>query len=174
MLASANKLLPIAKVIKSFGIKGEILIRYAPLFQEVINEKKPVFITYDGLPVPFFIESITPKGANQATLKLRGIDSIELAEEITGQEVMTEYSSLEPEEPSPMDYVGFKVKDSNGVHVGTVTNFYDYPGNPCFGITRVNKTIEELLLPVHEDIILGTDSVTKTLFVNIPNGLLNL
>lgn len=174
MLAPANKLLPIAKVIKSFGTNGEILIRYAPSFQEEINEKKPVFITYDELPVPFFIEKITSRGANQAILKLGGIDSIELADEIAGELVMTEYSTLEADEPSFADYIGFQVQDSTGTHIGTVTNFYDYPKNPCFGITRTDKTTEELLLPVHEDIILQWESATTTLVVNIPDGLLEL
>lgn len=174
MLAPANKLLPAAKVIKSFGTKGEVLIRFAPSFQEDLNAKKPVFITYDELPVPFFIEKITSRGANQAALKLKGIDSIELADEISGQIVMTEYGSLKADEPSLAHFIGFKVEDSTGNHIGIVTNFYDYPNNPCFGITREDKTLEELLLPVHEHIILGSDSTSATLIVNIPDGLLDL
>jgi len=174
MLAPANQLLPIAKVIKSFGTKGEVLIRYAPSFQEDINEKKPVFITFDELPVPFFIETITPRGASQVVIKLKGVDNIELADEITGQVVMIEYGSLEPDEPSLTDYIGFKVEDSTGTTIGTVSNFYDYPNNPCFGITREDKNSGELLLPVHEHIILGSDSTSSTIIVNIPNGLLDI
>ncbi len=174
MMEPANKLLSIAKVIKSFGVMGEVLIKYAPSFQGDINKKKPVFITFDELPVPFFIESITPKGANQVILKLRGINSIELAEEVIGQIVMIEYGCLKQEEPSLIDFIGFKVQDSNGVIIGTVSNFYEYPGNPCFGITRIDKAHSELLLPVHENIILGSDSSTNILFANIPDGLLDL
>ncbi len=174
MLASANKLLSVAKVIKSFGTKGEVLIRYAPAFQKDLNIKKPVFITFDELPVPFFIESITSRGSSQATLKLKGVGSIELAEEIAGQLLMIEYGSLKKDEPSLTDYIGFKVEDSTGVAIGTVSNFYDYPGNPCFGITRVDKSLDELLLPVHEHIILESDTISATLIVHIPDGLLEL
>lgn len=174
MLTSANKLLPVAKVIKSFGTKGEVLIRYSPSFQEDLNIKKPVFITFDELPVPFFIESITPKGANQSVVKLKGIDNIDLAEEITGQDVMTEYSTLEAEEPNLADFIGFHVEEPTGAHIGTVTDFYDYPNNPCFEITLADKSDKKILLPVHEHIILGSDTTSATLIVNIPNGLLDL
>lgn len=174
MLTSANKLLPVAKVIKSFGTKGEIIIRFAPSFQEEIDKEIPVFITFDELPVPFFIETITSKGANQAVVKLRGIDNIDLAEELIGKDVMTEYGSLETEEPNLTDFIGFKVEESTGNHIGTITDFYDYPNNPCFEITQEGKNGNEFLLPIHEDIIIGSDSSSKTIFVQLPEGLKDL
>lgn len=174
MLTSANKLLPVAKVIKSFGTKGQVIIRFAPTFQEEINPRKPVFITFDELPVPFFIESITSKGANQSVVKLKGIDNIDLAEEITGQDVMTEYSTLEAEEPNLADFIGFHVEEPTGAHIGTVTDFYDYPNNPCFEITLADKSDKKILLPVHEHIVLGSDSASKTIFAQLPEGLLDL
>lgn len=53
MQKTATKLLPIAKVVKSFGADGELVVRYIPDAPEDINEKKPVFLYFEELPVPF-------------------------------------------------------------------------------------------------------------------------
>ena len=84
MHKSANKLLPVAKVIKSFGTDGGVLIRFAPGTQNKLNKKRPVFIYFDGLPVPFFIDTIQDKGKNQAIVKFESIDTEALATEVAG------------------------------------------------------------------------------------------
>jgi len=90
MLTSANNLLPVARVLKSFGTKGELLIRYAPDLQKGIDKKRPVFIYFDGLPVPFFIDTIQDKGKNQAIVKFESIDTEALATEVSGEFVFIE------------------------------------------------------------------------------------
>ncbi|PKO98294.1 MAG: 16S rRNA processing protein RimM [Bacteroidetes bacterium HGW-Bacteroidetes-8] len=176
MSAPANSLLPVAKVIKSFGVKGEMLIRYSPHFQEEIDEKRPVFIAYDGLPVPFFIESLTNRGTDQALVKLSGINSDDLVNEISGEIIFIEQKGQKAKEKSfsAADITGYTVLNLQGDIIGTVAQYYDYPGNPCFGITREDKERGELLLPVHEDIIKKITPGKKVLVAQIPEGLLDI
>lgn len=179
MSAPAKKLLTVAKVIRSFGTKGEINIRYSPGVNGDIDEKKPVFISFDGLPVPFFIESLVNKGHNQAIVKLEGVNNLNLADELCGKEIKAE-SSREgdfDEDNSQNEaeyYLGFVIINRSGVVLGRVVSFYDYPGNPCFGVERAEKKGEEFLLPIHEDIILKEDHDGKTLTVELPHGLLDI
>ncbi len=176
MSASANNLLPVAKVIKSFGTDGGVVIKYSPHYREDIDVKRPVFITYDGLPVPFFIESISSKGSDQAVVKLSGIDTDRLAGEISGEIIYIESSGLrvEKSEPSPEDFTGFGVVTTEGVGIGEIVRFYDYPGNPCFGILRSDGSGREMLLPVHEDIIKKIDPRKRVITAHIPEGLLDI
>jgi 16S rRNA processing protein RimM len=176
MSAPANNLLPVAKVIKSFGTDGGMIIRYSPYFQEDIDVKRPVFISYDGLPVPFFIESIANKGNSQSVIKLSGINSDRMAGEISGETIFIERSGSKTEssQPSPEDFTGFGVITQEGISVGEITKFYDYPGNPCFCITRNDNSERELLLPVHEDIIKKIDPRKRVITAQIPEGLLDI
>ncbi len=175
MTASANILLPVAKVIKSFGVKGEMIIRYSPSFQGDLDEKRPVFIAYDGLPVPFFIESITGKGVDQALVKLSGINNEQMVKEITGELILIEQKGKRGAAKSQIsDIIGFTVTDPKGVLIGTVSGFYDYPGNPCFGIKKSDGDEREILLPAHEDIIQKIDPRKKVLVAHIPEGLLDI
>src|SRR3989339_1134973 len=116
MQKSANILLPVAKVLKSFGTKGEMVIRYSPETQEDIDKKKPVFIYYDGLPVPFFVESIQNRATDQALLKLEGIYSESLANEIVGELIYLEKKSKKAgtKITGPKDLIGYLIVDNNG------------------------------------------------------------
>lgn len=182
MQKSANILLPVAKVLKSFGTKGEFIIRYSPETQEDINEKKPVFIYYDGLPVPFFVESIRDKGNDQAIIKLEGIYNETLANEITGEFIYLEKKGSKGKAAitGPEDLIGFLVTDTSGAIIGRISNFYDYPNNPCLGVVKVNTAdgsvidAEEQLLPFHEEFIVGFDQKKSVITVQLPKGLLSL
>ncbi len=176
MAAPANRLMPVAKVIKSFGIKGEFLIRYLPEFNGEILNNQPVFITYDGLPVPFFVSRISGRGVDQAIISVNEIKTPEEAEEITGENILIEYDpeNEDPPLPSPADFIGYSVLSSKGDQIGTISKFYDYPGNPCFGIIREKNNGEELLLPVHEDIVTDIYPDKKIIIAEIPEGLLNI
>ena len=67
MQKSANILLPVAKVLKSFGTDGGVILRYNDQAPDGFSLKEPVFIYFDGLPVPFFISHLQPNQARVAS-----------------------------------------------------------------------------------------------------------
>ena len=84
----------VAQVLKSNGTDGELVMGFREIAPEDINLKEPVFIYFDGLPVPFFIESFTKRGNTKALVHLTGISSMEDVEEITGKIVYIAEDSL--------------------------------------------------------------------------------
>ena len=84
----------VAQVLKSNGTDGELVMGFREIAPEDINLKEPVFIYFDGLPVPFFIESFTKRGNTKALVHLTGISSMEDVEEITGKIVYVAKDSL--------------------------------------------------------------------------------
>lgn len=87
MSRAKSELLRVARVLKSNGTEGEILIGFREISPEDLNQKEPVFITFDGLPVPFFIESFSRKGTNRALAHLTGVKNLEDAEELVGKDI---------------------------------------------------------------------------------------
>ena len=61
-------MLQIAKILKSNGTDGGLLIGLHDIDASEIDLEEPVYITFDGLPVPFFILDITPKGTSKAII----------------------------------------------------------------------------------------------------------
>ena len=72
----------IAQVLKSNGTDGELVMSFRSIAPEDINLQEPVFIIFDGLSVPFFIESFTKRGNSKALVRLTGIHNQEDVEEI--------------------------------------------------------------------------------------------
>ena len=159
-------MLRIAQVLKSNGTDGELLISFLDIAPEDIDLQEPVFIAFDGLPVPFYFESFQPRGTKRALVHLTGVHSLKDADELAGAAVYADYFEEEEEEY----LTGWTVKDAQGTVVGTVTDYEDIPGNTCLWIRKPGG--EEVLVPFHEDLVLGLDEKTGTLTLSIPEGLL--
>ena len=158
-------MLQIAKVLKSNGTDGGILLGLHDIAIEEIDLTEPVFIEFDGLPVPFFIESLTPHGSTKWVARLTDVSSLSDAEELVGRYLLSESPGEEKEEYE--DFTGWKVYD-RGVPVGAVSSFEDIPGNPCICLD------DNALIPLHEDFISGMDEEKKELYLELPDGLLDL
>lgn len=164
----------IARVLKSNGTNGELILGFRDILPDDINLKEPVFIYFDGLPVPFFIESFTKKGNSKAIVRLTDICSMEDAEEVAGSAVYAEgrhyESSLEEDGFSAL--VGWTLYRADGEYdeeVGEITGFADIPGNPCIEVETENG---EVMIPLHEDLILAVDPDNREIVLDIPEGLL--
>ena len=81
----------IAQVLKSNGTDGELLISFFDIGPEDIDLQEPVFIYFDGLPVPFYFDSFKQRGNNRALVRLTGVRSLKDADELAGQAVFADY-----------------------------------------------------------------------------------
>lgn len=156
----------VARILKSNGTDGEVLITFLGMDPEEINPKEPVYVEFDGLPVPFFFESYTRRGTSRVLAHLTGVRNLADADELAGRDVFIEGE----EEADGVDIIGWKVLDGDGMTVGTVRDYEDIPGNLCIWVHRADG---EVLLPLHDDLILDMDEETQTLQLEIPDGLLD-
>ena len=158
-------MLKVAQVLKSNGTDGGLLLSFLDVAPEDIDLQEPVFIVFDGLPVPFYFESFTPRGVNRAIVHLTGVHSLKDADELSGAEVFADYFEEEAEE----DLTGWTVRNQDGVTVGTVSGYEDIPGNLCIYVKTPGG---EALLPLHQELLVSTDPSAKVLTLVIPEGLL--
>ena len=154
-------MLQIAKILKSNGTDGGLLIGVRDIEVGQIDLQEPVFIEFDGLPVPFFIQDLQQRGTSKAIIHLNDITSLADAEEVVGRAV---YIEGEWEEEEELDFTGWTLLN-RGVRVGTVTGMEPIPGNLCL-------YVGDALVPLHEDLILSADAATRTLDLDLPEGLL--
>jgi 16S rRNA processing protein RimM len=183
-------MLQVAQVLKSNGTDGELVMSFRAIAPEDINLQEPVFIVFDGLPVPFFIESFTKRGNSKALVRLTGIHCQEDVDEISGKAVYIEEStapelSLEEDgfaalvgwmllAPEIPDQFGDEAKAIDGLtgslyEIGEITDFIDIPNNPCIEVETENGAV---MIPLHEDLILSVDPEYQEIIMQIPEGLL--
>lgn len=140
-----------------------------------------LFIEFDGVEVPFTIERCTPKGRDGAIIKFTTINDLAHAEELVRKELFADAEVLNPYLPdidsqdddiSLKALVGFTLLDSEGQLAGTVSEYLDYPSNPCLEIVR--PTGEIAVVPIHQDLIIGFNLENHQLQMEIPEGLFAL
>ena len=158
----------IAQVLKFNGRDGELLVSFIGIDPEDIDLEEPVFIEFDGLPVPFYFESFTQRGSSRALVRLTGVRSLRDAEELAGAAIYVEDDLYEDEEE---DLTGWTVLQADGTPAGTVSAHEDIPGNPCIWVETGHG---EVLIPLHEELVLEVDEEKQTLRMEIPEGLLSL
>ena len=91
-------LLPVAQIVKSYDVNGEVVIRMTSSILDDYNFKKePVYIFFDGLPVPFFISSFKTKGSNGALVKFETINDFSHSEELVKREIFVDSTSVDPD-----------------------------------------------------------------------------
>ena len=187
-MAGYDNLQQVAQVLKSNGTDGELVMSFREIAPEDINLQEPVFIIFDGLPVPFYIESFTQRGNSKALVRLTGIRSMEDVDEISGKAVYIEEDNLPEmslEEDGFAALVGWTLLMPSDCHVaplpamteengdlyevGEITDFIDIPNNPCIEVETENGAV---MIPLHEDLILSVDPEYQEIIMQIPAGLI--
>ena len=184
MSKAGHNLLQIAQVLKSNGTDGELVVGFREMGPEEIDLNEPVFIIFDGLPVPFFIESLVRRGSRKALVHLTDICTKEDAEELVGKAVLSDADSL----PQPdLETDGFKaligwilLAPSEGSiddnkeeleveEIGEISDYIEIPNNPCIEVDTKNGTA---MIPFHEDLIISVDPENQEIIMARPEGLI--
>lgn len=174
-------LLPVAQIVKSYNTTGEVVLKLTGSLLEDYNTKEPVFIYFDELPVPFFIETFRTRGTSGAIVKFGTVNDLRHSEELVKKEIFIPAASLDEEslqdasrEDMGAFLKGVKVFDQHNVRAGVISGYFDYPNNPCIEITAEDPEKEPYLVPFNEELVIKFDARKKILRLHIPAGLSDL
>lgn len=166
----------IGKFQRTHALKGELNM-ISDINPEYFMEGNPLIVEIDGIFVPFYAESIRPKGKTSYLVKLSGFETEEDASPLVNKEInilKTDADEwLGDEILSESDWIGFKVFDSEtNKYVGEITDIEDSTVN----ILMIVETDEgnEVFIPFNEELITEVDEENKSLQIKIPDGLIEL
>lgn len=161
-------------LLKTTGIKGEIVLKFNDDCPEEIQELESIFIDVDNKLVPFFIENIRIKSNNTAVIKFEDLDDEADSLEFIGSEFYLtpqQADLLEMESEDFIDVEGYQIFDQDGKFIGVVLEFIDIPENP---LLNVNTEKGELLIPAKDELIIGLDDDAREIRISITEGLTEL
>ncbi|MDR1198437.1 MAG: ribosome maturation factor RimM [Prevotellaceae bacterium] len=170
-METAEKYLLFGNILKTFGANGELIVKLDSQAPSEINLDEPIFIIMDGLSVPFYFKSFDEHAGNRAVIIFENIETEQLAKQLAGKQMLLPYKKrINRKDFNLNDFVGFNATDTQAGNIGTVSDFFDFPNNPCFQIMRNGK---EILVPVNENLIKSTDAKSKTINFDLPEGLVD-
>lgn len=168
-----EELIKIGRFNKPHGVKGELSFTFT---DDVFDRTDCPYIVceIDGIFVPFFIEEYRFKSDTTALIKLEDVDNETEARPFSLLDVYfpKSYYDTEAEEEAPSDYfIGFTVVDSERGELGEIVAVDDTTENVLFEIDHDGR---ELLVPAVDEFVCEIDEENRRLYMNIPEGLLDL
>ena len=156
------------------GAAGSIVLKLDKKVSERFYEMESVFLEIEGLLVPFFINVAESLDQKNILLNFDSVETENQCKDLIGCKVYTEFSDviIPDKNTSPYNYLkGFTLWDQKYGNVGVITEILFYPDNPVFQIKQDQK---EIIVPLHENLIIEIDSHKKLIKVNLPEGLLEI
>lgn len=129
------------------------------------------FVEIQKKPVPFFIEETMGNDTNWV-LKLKGIDTPEQAKTFQGKGLLLAQENL----PKKRAFMGEELMHlkvfahPENTLIGEVTDVYNNSGQLIIVVTGAR----EHLIPLHEDFVVSIDDIAAELYLDLPEGLLDL
>ena len=159
---------------KTFGSDGELIVNLFEEFPREYNTSEPLFVEIDGLAVPLFCDRFERRGNARALVVFADMDNERRASELVGHKMfMPERNGEEPDDGNQRIYLedmeGMSVRIGRDVE-GTVEQFIDGE-NP---LLRLDIGGKEVFVPAVDEFIAGVDVKKGIVYMELPDGLLEL
>jgi len=164
----------IGRIAKVHGINGEVVLNAENPLKFEIFETEQLFILIDGLAVPFFLSTVEERNDKTFILQFDTVNSRDEAEDLIGCDVCMQQKKKKgrpKKNLKEISIIGYTVFDQKAGSIGIVEEIIEYPGHNVLKVVNGKK---EILIPVHEDIILEIDDPKKQIVIDAPKGLLDL
>jgi 16S rRNA processing protein RimM len=163
----------IGSILKPRGLKGEVQL-YVDFDNLPDIDITTIFIDMAGKLIPYFVESIKYPQKNTAYLYLEDIDTIEKATPLAKKDVYLSNKQKPKKKKAEFtlkDLLGFTAIDENEGELGKISAINEFPQQLIAAVTYKDC---EILFPLNEEIIKGIDVVKSIVYIDLPDGLLEI
>lgn len=163
----------IGKLAASFGVKGDLVLEHSLGKKTTLKGLEAIFLEESpGNFIPYFIEKTSIKNESETYIKLEGIDTMESARKYTPKEVWLQENDFKKfaQKSAPIALLGFQIIDGEDI-IGEIIEVIEQPHQILCTVIFKGK---EALIPVHQDNLLKIDQKNKRVYVDLPEGLLDV
>ena len=163
----------VGTVVSKHGFKGDIKINVSLFNLSTFTDLKYLFIDIDGCLIPFIIDNVRSFSKNVLIVKLKEISTEDEVDEIIHKNIYVDSTEIESNIDSGFfynDLINFDVfRDSK--KIGKIENINSRLPQPVFEIMYDSRIV---LIPIHEDFIRKIDKVNNIIYLDFPDGLLEI
>lgn len=173
-------LVEVGQVRKTHGYAGELKLRVESGFEDDVAGADFLFVgaTPDSA-IPYEVKKL--RGADWI-VTLDGVDSRESAAVLRGRPLYLKSKNVSDPQPQRTSanayideqykrFVGFAMIDTVKGELGAIEAVEAYPQQSMASVVNKNKSH---LVPLNQDLIRGIDFTKRIVFVELPEGLLDL
>ena len=163
----------IGKLVATHGFKGEILLVHELGKKTSLKGLKAIFMEeHKRSFLPWFIQYTRIRNEKEIYLKLEGIDTKESAVPILQKEVWLTEEDFQKyaAKQATVHLLGYEVIDQER-SLGNILELIEQPHQL---LCRLEINGKEVLIPLHENSLKKIDRKKKQIFVELPEGLLDV
>ncbi len=160
----------LGRITKASGYEGAVTVKLERSFIGKIPEMESVFLEIDGRPVPFFITGLEYPGDDSLRISFRYYESADSVIAFKGCRVfLTSGEENSDTDESLAELAGYTVYDEKNNVAGVIEKVIQNPGQVLLSIK--SPAGREILVPLHEDLVVKFDRAERKLVIKIPEGL---
>ena len=169
-----NDYINIGKIVASFGLKGEVILKHALGKKTELNNIEAIFVEENkGSYLPYFVESSKAKDHDETYVKLESVDTRESANRLSTKNVWlldADFRKLAGKS-APISLLGFELITDEDEHLGPIEEVIEQPHQV---LLRISLDGKEALIPLHAETLDKIDHQKKQVYVTLPDGLLDI
>ena len=163
----------IGTIVSKHGYKGDIKISVSSNNLDTFPDLKYLFIDLDGCLIPFKIDNVRSFSKNVLIVKLKEIMSEDEVNDIIHKNIYVDSTEMAYNIDSGFfynDLINFDVI-TDSKKIGRIENINSKLPQPVFEIMYDSRIV---LIPIHEDFIRKIDKVNNIIYLDFPDGLLEI
>lgn len=170
---NADNYVSIGKFMGTHGVNGELVLKHALGKETSLKGLTTIFIfDKSGNYLPWFVEKAKGKSNDEVVMKIEGVNTKEAARQMVKKQVWLNEADFKKfaSKTAAISMLGYTI-NSGGIALGTVQEVIEQPHQILCSISIDGK---EAFIPLHQDSLLKIDATNKIIFVQLPEGLLDI
>jgi 16S rRNA processing protein RimM len=167
--------LPIGYILKPHGLKGGMILEIEEGYEEVLEDSECLLVEVEGGLVPFFVteDGINFRSSTSLSLSFDGYDCVEKVRPFCGCKIFIHkdigIDQINNEEFNEL--IDVTVFDKKRGKLGKIIRVDNFSGNVVLNVGYAGR---EVLIPLSEQLIIRLDEINKELYLDCPEGLIDL
>ncbi len=164
--------IPVGQLLKSVGTSGEIKYTAKDEFYDDLVACNHFFVKYRGNYIPYFIEYF--KDVDDNIIKIEEIDAPEAANRLVLEEIYLRKCDIHSEAGESytrLSQLENYIIYDHGIKIGSINEVQELPQQLIAHVSYNNKSV---MIPLHDSLIKQVDNVSKIIYMELPEGILEL
>ncbi|MGM5629564.1 ribosome maturation factor RimM [Apibacter raozihei] len=160
-------------ITRTHGLKGHLVVKLDTDEPEAYNNLESVYVDFNGMPVPFFINECQPLG--NLSLRIKFEDSSLDIQTMIGCDLYLPLSTLPKLDGKQFYYhevINFNIYDDAHHLIGSIIEI-NAQGPQALFLVRLSED-KEILIPIINDWIIEVHREEKYISMKLPEGILDL
>jgi 16S rRNA processing protein RimM len=169
-----NQCFELGYIERIHGYSGSVVARFDVDDPSRYNKIDALFVETESQFVPYLIEKITSTRQGQFVIQFQDVKSEEQALKLKGSKLFLPEQFLPNLKPGQYFYhelVGAKIVDEVEGELGLISEIFELPQQT---LASMHWNDSEVLIPVHENIVVSFDRKNSIVKTRLPEGLLDV